>query len=89
MRLPWKLRRSRGSSSYIGAAATVRAAQSAGVSVEEHVEDLWGQRGGTAAIVDRMQAAGALGPTDTVVEIGLAPAATSPVYARSSDRGDM
>jgi hypothetical protein len=55
---------------YISAAATVAAARVAGQSVEAYVEEQWGQVGSTAAIVDRMRRAGALEPTDTVVEIG-------------------
>jgi hypothetical protein len=55
---------------YLSAAATVAAAADAGKSVEEYVEELWGQVGSTTSIVARMSAVGALEPTDTVVEIG-------------------
>lgn len=55
---------------YIAAAPTVAAAKAAGQTVEEYVETLWGGIGGTAAIVERMRAAGALQRAETVVEIG-------------------
>jgi hypothetical protein len=62
--------RRRSPSAYIPAKATVRAAKRAGLSVEAYVERLWNSEGTTAAIVERMRDAGALEPTDTVVEIG-------------------
>jgi hypothetical protein len=55
---------------YIPAAETVAAAKAAGQTVEEYVEILWNGVGATAGIVERMRRAGALEPTDTVVEIG-------------------
>lgn len=52
---------------YIAAGPTLAAARAAGQTVEEYVETLWGGVGGTAAIVERMRAAGALEAADTVV----------------------
>lgn len=67
-RIRSRLRPSQGD--YISARETVRAARDAGLSVEQYVERLWHQEGATGAIVERMEAAGALKHADTVVEIG-------------------
>lgn len=57
--------------SYISATETVAAAQAAGLSVCDYVEGLWGIKGNTARIIERLQSLGAVSSaTKTVVEIG-------------------
>jgi SAM-dependent methyltransferase len=55
---------------YIDAKATVQGAKAKGQSVCEYVEDLWGQRGATAHVVEEMRRAGCLAPCERVLEIG-------------------
>ena len=66
------VRRSGGApvTTYIPALDTISDAKRRGLSVEAYVEELWGQSGQTAALVERIRQTGALEPTDTVVEIG-------------------
>jgi SAM-dependent methyltransferase len=56
---------------YIPAAKTVAAAQAAGLSVCDYVEQLWGIGGSTASIIEKLCGLGAISPaTKTIVEIG-------------------
>ena len=61
---------------YIPAAKTVAAAQAAGLSVCDYVEQLWGIEGSSASIIEKLCGLGAISPsTKTIVEIGPEPAA--------------
>jgi Methyltransferase domain len=59
------------SGGYISANTTVAAAQAAGLSVCDYVERLWGTKGQTASIIEKIHDLGAISSaTKTIVEIG-------------------